>query len=839
MTSPTCILLCAGKGTRMQNERTHKVCYEIAGVPAILRLIQNLKEGGISRFLVVVGNKCEKVMACLDGVEGVAYAYQPEQRGTGDAARCGLRALSGMGLTGPVLVVAGDKILAPEVATGLLNAYEDGKTGAVFAVQPTAYNESGGRIAVRGGKVYGIVEHLDVCLHRLAEQHPKTMEELTAAVDRLQLNEKKRGKLLEKAQTLLSGTSPEILLCGESFSPDEIESSGVVNTATYLFDGTLLKEALETVKSDNAQGEVYLTDAINHIAEQREVRAVCFQEKEKILTYSTMDELLRLEQYFTPEAQKKTEFRPASYWMARLDGWDGELQALFRSIYGEDEEVIAERKRAFQAVLRAYMERYGDRRVLIARAPGRINLMGRHIEHRGGSINVIAINRETLLVASAREDDRVHIANVDPAFEEREFSILENIRQYDTSNWVDFIESDAITQMVLDHKGDWVNYVKAGVLRLQLENKHQILCGMDMMFYGNIPMAAGLSSSSSIVVATTEAAIGLNGMDLQPQAFINLCGEGEWFVGSRGGAGDHAAMKCGQKGMITHLSFFPFTIGKSVEFPDNIRLIVANSFEQAKKSAGAKDQFNQKVASYEFGFMMIKDRFPQYREKLRYFRDLNPAALGVPPSRIYEILLALPETAAPEELFLLLPEEYHDQIRQIFKNHQQPERYDIRSVVLYGIAECERARKCPDLFERKDYRTLGQMMNISHDGDRVSAGGAPYDYSVSNKKLDSLIAQLRSEDPDLVEQAQLWRQPGGYACSTPTIDALVDDIKTRDGVLGVQLSGAGLGGCIMVLAEKDKAEALLGAIKSSYYDPNGLPMGAEIFTPVKGSLYIQ
>ena len=58
-------------------------------------------------------------------------------------------------------------------------------------------------------------------------------------------------------------------------------------------------------------------------------------------------------------------------------------------------------------------------------------------------------------------------------------------------------------------------------------------------------------------------------------------------------------------------------------------------------------------------------------------------------------------------------------------------------------------------------------------------------------------------------------------------------------MLGVQLSGAGLGGCIMALVEKDRAEALLSAMKSAYYEPNGLPMGAEIFTPVKGSLTIQ
>jgi N-acetylgalactosamine kinase len=49
------ILLCAGHGTRMNDTRTHKVCYEIAGVPAIIRLVNNFKSAGIERFVVVVG----------------------------------------------------------------------------------------------------------------------------------------------------------------------------------------------------------------------------------------------------------------------------------------------------------------------------------------------------------------------------------------------------------------------------------------------------------------------------------------------------------------------------------------------------------------------------------------------------------------------------------------------------------------------------------------------------------------------------------------------------------------------------------------------------------------
>ena len=840
MVNPTCILLCAGKGTRMQNNRTHKVCYEIAGVPAILRLMENLKTAGISRFIVVVGDKCDKVMACLYGVEGVAYAYQAEQKGTGDATLCGLRSMRGMGLTGPVLVISGDKIIAPDVITEMIDHWEKNKLDAAFVIQPTAFNPFGGRIAIKDGRVYGIAEHLDVCMARLAMTHPKTVEELKKSAETLGLDSKRKEKLINRCLDRLDNLSPIIRVGGQDFTADEIESSGFCNTATYLFDSEKLTAALKEVGSDNAQGEMYLPDALNKIGETGRIEAIPILEKEKMLTYSTMDELLMLEQYFLPKRQDSAPvLHNASYWVNCIQSGQEELKKLFVEIYGDDPELLAERKEAYISLLESYIEKYGDQPVLIARAPGRVNLMGRHIEHRGGSINIFSINREMLLVASPREDDRVKISNVDPAFPDREFSILENIRQYDTSNWMDFIESDAITQMVLDHKGDWMNYIKAGVLRLQLENKHRILCGMNMMFHGNIPMAAGLSSSSSIVVATMEAAIGLNDMDLQPQTFINLCGEGEWFVGSRGGAGDHAAMKCGQKGMITHINFFPFSIEKPVKFPEGYRLVVANSYVQAQKSAGAKDQFNQKVASYEFGLMMIRRLFPEYKEQLRYLRDVNPETLGVKPSRIYEILLSLPERVTQDDLFKLLPEEDHAAIRQVLKNHRPPEFYDIRSVVLYGIAECERARKCVGLLESEDYATLGEMMNISHDGDRVWKDGKDFDYSIKDDALYTLIADLKSEEPEKVSAAQLWHQPGGYACSTPVIDELVDYIKTREGVLGTQLSGAGLGGCIMVFVRQDKAKALLDALKEHYYDPQGLPMGAEIFTPVAGSMSIK
>ncbi len=105
------------------------------------------------------------------------------------------------------------------------------------------------------------------------------------------------------------------------------------------------------------------------------------------------------------------------------------------------------------------------------------------------------------------------------------------------------------------------------MLRLQHRYQDVRVRGINMALSGNVPIAAGLSSSSTIVVATLQAAIALNNFDLTSQQFIDLCGEGEWFVGSRGGAGDHAAIYLGQRGKIAHVGYLPFRVEKIIDAP--------------------------------------------------------------------------------------------------------------------------------------------------------------------------------------------------------------------------------------------------------------------------------
>ncbi|NSW92090.1 MAG: hypothetical protein HPY74_15710 [Firmicutes bacterium] len=378
----------------------------------------------------------------------------------------------------------------------------------------------------------------------------------------------------------------------------------------------------------------------------------------------------------------------------------------------------------------------------------------------------MSINKEVITVAAARDDDKVTIVNTDDDFKEREFSISEHLIELDWDSWLSYLESGEIEKMVINAKGDWVNYVKAPILRLQYQFRDRKLKGMDMAFTGNIPIAAGLSSSSAIVVSTAEAFHVLNGLDLTPQRFVELCGEGEWYVGSRGGAADHAAMKFAERGYIVKLGFMPFSFEDIYEFPEGYKLLIANSHVKANKTTNSKDAFNSRVAAYEFGVMMFKDRFPQYKGVVEHLRDINTERLGVPPSKIYEMLLELPERVKPEDLFALISEENHGKIKRILASHNPPEYYHVRTVTMFGIAECRRAKLCSEMLKAGKIEEFGKMMNISHNGDRVvyydeEGNIHDYDWGLPDAKLEELINDLRSENPERVLRAQIERQPGG------------------------------------------------------------------------------
>jgi hypothetical protein len=164
--------------------------------------------------------------------------------------------------------------------------------------------------------------------------------------------------------------------------------------------------------------------------------------------------------------------------------------------------------------------------------------------------------------------------------------------------------------------------------------------------------------------------------------------------------------------------------------------------------------------------------------------------------------------------------------------------FPLRDVGLYGIAECARSMRAGRLLDSGDMAALGETMNVSHDGDRVAtwqSGEHPFSSRATDDTMAELVRRATALAPLRDGQAALWQQPGAYDCSTPEIDAMVDCVLDTEGVLGAQLAGAGLGGCIMVLARKVDLETVQERLIEAYYAPAGVEPRMFACEPSTGS----
>ena len=210
---------------------------------------------------------------------------------------------------------------------------------------------------------------------------------------------------------------------------------------------------------------------------------------------------------------------------------------LLKNDYGVDYDTKSKQKSILN-VLYLHKIKFGNENIIIVRTPGRVNLMGRHIDHQGGCVNLIAIDREIFLTASLRNDQKVIGYN----FEDEKFPVvkfdLSNLEKITEESWVNIVNDTKIIGNLRDPGGDWSNYFKAAYLRLIHFSKEKKILGANICALGNIPIAAGLSSSSALTVGILLALLTLNNINLKEKDLVNLSAEAEWFVGTRGGAGD-------------------------------------------------------------------------------------------------------------------------------------------------------------------------------------------------------------------------------------------------------------------------------------------------------------
>ncbi len=860
------VILAGGKGTRMGSSDRHKVCFEVLGTPVIIRALETYNLCGAMANVIVVGMMAENVMATVNQrFPGTIYAFQEKPLGTGNAARKAAEILERMRFDGDVLVIAGDKVIDPRVVRRLLATHERSRADATLATAKRPPHSSAGFVIESGrGNIAGIVEEAE-------RQRLLTLAEInTAFRGQRELSRAQVGQILsrtcgEKVARALAGelwrgqgkaralrrTDFESCFTRDQragrlrvgreivVAADMLVRFNQMNLSTYLFRAPVLYDALSRLESVRLNDEEYLTDVFEILAHQKKPARVVgceIADSHDLMAFNNPQELLAIEEVYRqkqgPAALEVTSdlgdtLAPASAWDRMLTSPSTAACRQFQHWYEDEIPWQGIRK-----TLGAFMQRYGaDRNVAIIRSPGRINLMGRHIDHQGGTVNVMAVNREIILVTAPRNDDVVSLTNTEETqFSEQAFRISDLVANLNWDDWQRVIDGPRIQRMLETARGDWANYVKAAILRLQEQFRDRRLRGLDMMVSGDIPMGAGLSSSSALVVATAEAVTAFNHVPVSGRRLVSLCGEGEWFVGTRGGAADHAAIKLSRRGYVTRVGFFPFRIEDAAKFLPGYSLVVCNSGIYAGKSKGARNIFNARVTAYHIGRVWFKMVHPDLARKIEHLRDINPRHLGLSHAQFARSLRQLPRRvtrAQVQAAFSQMAEAERGRIERLFLSHEAPaEGYAVRNVVLFGLSEMERAQKCLDLLRRNDAQALGRMMRVSHDGDRVSGESSRHTWrrmppTRADRDFENW-ARFGNRRADLAELS------GAYTCSLPELDRIADLAQRLPGVVGAQLAGAGLGGCIMVLVQKSQALSLLQELGA-----HGIQ--AEIFRPIAGA----
>lgn len=221
-------------------------------------------------------------------------------------------------------------------------------------------------------------------------------------------------------------------------------------------------------------------------------------------------------------------------------------------------------------------------------APGRVNLIGEHIDYHNLSVLPIAIPR-AVRVCWKPLGARVLRVMSEGAYGER--------------------------IVPLDHDpapgapGDWGNYAKAAVRACR--TRWHLDTGIDASIESDLPPAAGLSSSSALLTALTLALLQASGIELEYSSLMEILPEGEHFVGTRGGGMDHAAVLACRRGAALLVGFSPAS-ARQVPLPAGWEFLAAHSTVMAEKSGAVREEYNARrtaglSAVQRLGFGSFRD----------------------------------------------------------------------------------------------------------------------------------------------------------------------------------------------------------------------------------------
>ncbi len=347
-----------------------------------------------------------------------------------------------------------------------------------------------------------------------------------------------------------------------------------------------------------------------------------------------------------------------------------------------------------------FKDYFGDYPTLLVRAPGRINLIGEHTDYNNGFVLPAAIDKAIYFAISSRNDRKciLYAYDLDDSYE---FS-LDNIQK-----------SEKV----------WANFL-IGVLAEILEKGKQIKNGFNVVFGGDVPLGAGLSSSAAVESGIGFALNQLYKLELSKLELAIIAQQAEHkYAGVNCGIMDMFASIHGKTNSVIKLDcqnlsfeYFPFN------FP-NYTLILCNT--GVKHNLG-DSEYNQRRAECEEGIRILRFAFPQVDS----LRDVTIPMLRSQADKLPSI---------------------------VFQRCK------------YVVEEIERVDVACRALENNDLKSFGQKMYETHEG-------LSQDYEVSCPELDFLVEQSRNFKA-VVGARMMGGGFGGCTINLVEADAADDFIK--------------------------------------------------------------
>ena len=324
-------------------------------------------------------------------------------------------------------------------------------------------------------------------------------------------------------------------------------------------------------------------------------------------------------------------------------------------------------------------------------SPGRVNLIGEHTDYNGGHVFPCALSFGTYGIISKRNDRKVRLYSMN----------------FEDLGVIEF----SLDCMVYDKSHDWANYPKA-VIKTFENHGYRTEHGFDILFYGNIPNGAGLSSSASLEVLMAVIINDLNNFNLDMISMVKMCQEAEnKFIGVNCGIMDQFAIGMGTEGCAILLDCNTLEYRYSKINMEGYKIVIGNT---NKKRGLADSKYNERRSECETALAQIQT-----------VKNIN--SLGE------------------------LTEEEFEEVKNVITDPI------VRKRAKHAVYENQRTLKAVKALENNTLLLFGKLMSESHISLRD-------DYEVTGKELDTLVS-LAWEMPGVIGARMTGAGFGGCTVS--------------------------------------------------------------------------